>query len=136
LRPEDNIAPYRLEMGKTVNGVKLARLWQPIVAELIEQDMAQSPGAPFVLNLASLEYSEATQKSPFPIFTAKFLEERQGSLKTVAVNAKRARGAMARWAVQSAIKTPEEAKDFSGLGYKHAPSLSSERELFFVKKES
>ena len=71
-----------------------------------------------------------------PIVDVQFLEPGpQGKLRTVAVNAKRARGAFA--AAGLAIENPvvEDLYDICVRGYEFDQELSTEQKLVFVKRD-
>ncbi|HMQ39616.1 MAG TPA: YaaA family protein, partial [Micropruina sp.] len=64
LRPLDLIQPYRLEMGiplATDRGNSLYAYWGSIITDLLRDDLAASPGADVVVNLASEEYAKSVR---------------------------------------------------------------------------
>ena len=64
LRPLDLMQPYRLEMGtklRTHRGDTLYDYWGGAITDLVNADLAQSPGPDLVINLASNEYFRAVQ---------------------------------------------------------------------------
>ena len=64
-----------------------------------------------------------------PIF-----QERKGSeFKVIGINAKRARGLMARFIIKNKILKVDELKHFSSAGYKFNEKLSSQNTLIFQK---
>ncbi|MCY4663745.1 MAG: peroxide stress protein YaaA, partial [Acidimicrobiaceae bacterium] len=59
LRPLDLMQPYRLEMGSrlaTDRGRDLYSYWGERITEMLNEDLAASPGPAVVVNLASHEY--------------------------------------------------------------------------------
>ena len=64
-----------------------------------------------------------------PIF-----QERKGSeFKVIGINAKRARGLMARFIIKNKILKVDKLKHFSSAGYKFNEKLSSQNTLIFQK---
>ena len=105
LRPLDLIQPYRLEMGTRLSnprGKNLYQFWGSRLVDSLNAEHAERPTAA-VLNLASNEYLKAVpikELTP-PLLTAVFQEIRDGQPKTIAFLAKKARGMMARFVVQT-----------------------------------
>jgi cytoplasmic iron level regulating protein YaaA (DUF328/UPF0246 family) len=137
LRPLDRIPPYRLEMGTrldTSRGTNLYEFWGDRLVESINAEHAERP-VTAVLNLASNEYIKAVPVKLLdpPMVTAVFQESRDGQLKTIAFNAKKARGLMARFVVQNRIEEPEELKGFAEEGYGFRPDLSTDDRFVFTR---
>nr|MDJ0858453.1 peroxide stress protein YaaA [Dinoroseobacter sp.] len=84
---------------------------------------------------ASQEYFGAVDlKALRPaVITPTFLEDRDGTSKTVSFFAKKARGAMARFIVQNRITSPEGLMDFTSGGYRFDPMRSAEATPVFVR---
>ena len=138
LKPMDMMQPYRLEMGsklKTTKGTNLYQFWGDEITELIKQDLKESSGEQFILNLASNEYFKAVNKKKIkaPIINVDFREERDEQLKFISYNAKRARGRMARYAIDHQIENREQVKSFDYDGYSFMEELSTESNFMFVK---
>lgn len=138
LKPMDMMQPYRLEMGsklKTTKGTNLYQFWGDEITELINQDLKESSGEQFILNLASNEYFKAVNKKKIkaPIINVDFREERDEQLKFISYNAKRARGRMARYAIDHQIENREQVKSFDYDGYSFMEELSTESNFMFVK---
>ena len=53
-----------------------------------------------------------------------FEDYKGGAYKVISFHAKRARGLMARYAIEHRITTPEGLKHFDSEGYAHAPEVS------------
>jgi cytoplasmic iron level regulating protein YaaA (DUF328/UPF0246 family) len=133
LRPYDGISPYRLEMGYKLPDSKytnLYRFWGASVAD-------QLPKTGTIVNLAAGEYSRVVldHVDPRRVITPRFLtvNPKTGAPGFVAVHAKIARGAFARWLITTRIK-PNSAQllDFAELGYRFDPANSGEHEPCFV----
>jgi cytoplasmic iron level regulating protein YaaA (DUF328/UPF0246 family) len=134
LRPFDLIQPYRLEMKtplKTARGKNLYEFWGRFLTDYFNTRYMDN----IIINLASQEYSKAIINRHFKLraITPFFKEEQDGELKTVAIYAKKARGAMARYIIRNKIKQPSKLKLFEGEGYKFNAELSSDIEWVFTR---
>lgn len=129
LRPLDSIQPYRLEMGTswaiTPKQKNLYNYWKSTVTERLKEDIAEVD-AKFILNLASQEYSKAVdfKSIDLPLISPDFKEERGDKFQMISFFAKKARGLMAKYAIENRIKDPEELKAFDAEGYHFNESLS------------
>jgi hypothetical protein len=137
LRPLDLMRPYRLEMGtklRTGRRKNLYEFWGDKITELINADLAETKGD-VVLNLASQEYFKSVNKQKLEgrLVTAHFKENRNGQLKVISFNAKKARGAMAGLVIKHRITDPEELKELTPEGYHYSPEHSGADEMVFVK---
>jgi len=137
LRPMDLMHPYRLEMGtplKVKRKKNLYEFWGDEITDLINQDLKQS-GSSYIVNLASQEYFHAVNQQALKgqLLTVHFKENRNGVLKVISFNAKKARGAMARQIVLGRITQPEELKELEIEGYVFSPSHSTDDNYLFVK---
>ena len=137
LRPLDRIQPYRLEMGTRLDnsrGSNLYEFWDDRLVESLNAEHAERP-VKAVLNLASNEYVKAVPVKRLvpPMVTAVFQESRDGRLKTIAFNAKKARGLMARFVIQNRVEEPGELKAFAEEGYGFRPDLSTDDRMFFTR---
>ncbi len=142
LRPLDLIAPYRLEMGTrlaTPAGDGLYAYWRDRVTALLAEDLAESPGPPVLLNLASTEYFGVvdTEALGAKVISPRFLDAPQSDptqLKVISFSAKRARGAIASWLVRERIRSPRKLPEFTGLGYAYDADRSTSAEPTFVRR--
>ncbi|MEO1452799.1 MAG: peroxide stress protein YaaA [Pseudomonadota bacterium] len=137
LRPRDAIQPYRLEMGsrlKTRRGASLYDFWGKEIAKSLRAD-AGAVGAQALVNCASQEYfgAVAVEALGLDVITPVFLEERDGTAKTVSFFAKKARGAMARFVVERRLTDPAGLRDFDTGGYAYDPARSSATSPVFVR---
>jgi uncharacterized protein len=135
LRPLDWMQPYRLEMGTrlvTPRGKNLYQFWGTQIADYLNQ-RAAADKTPVVVNLASEEYFKAVdRRALLPRVVNCAFEERKGDgYKIVSFYAKRARGLMARYAVNHRLTRVEQLKDFAEEGYRFAPSVSEPDRLVF-----
>lgn len=144
-RPYDAICPYRLEMGYTFPNPEFSNLydyWGDSIASCISKQS-------LVINLASEEFSKTI--TPFfheaNIVAPRFLTInpktsasknsngmplKRREPKFVAVHAKIARGAFARWLITSRVNTAPAFTGFSDLGYRFNKKLSSSKSPTFV----
>ena len=139
LRPLDAIQPYRLEMGtrlKTRRGATLYDFWGPRVAEALDRAV-QGQKDKTVVNCASGEYFGAVDRKALkaPVVACRFLEEQDGEARILSFFAKRARGAMARFAIDNRIDRAADLKAFGRDGYVFQPHLSSDDELTFSRPQ-
>lgn len=138
LRPYDGMYPYRLEMGtklKTDAGANLYAYWGERLARQLDEDAEQSGGERILLNLASVEYFTAVErgKPRTPVIHAEFKEIRDGKIRVIALNAKRARGMMAAYVIRNAITSLNGVRGFDEGGYAYRDDLSQENRLVFVR---
>lgn len=135
LRPLDLMQPYRLEMGTrlaTEQGRDLYAFWGTQIADYLNKRLRVDT-SPVVINLASQEYFKAvaTRTLKARVVECVFLENRNGQYKTISFMAKRARGLMARFAIQSRAAQPEHLRAFNAEGYAfHAAGSTPERMVF------
>jgi cytoplasmic iron level regulating protein YaaA (DUF328/UPF0246 family) len=139
LRPLDAIQPYRLEMGtrlKTRRGHSLYDFWGGRIAEALNE-AAQGHKDRTLVNAASGEYFGAVDRKALklPVVTVKFLEEKDGEARMISFFAKKARGLLARYAIDHRIDRAADLKGFDSEGYRLAPHLSTEEELTFSRPQ-
>lgn len=135
LRPLDWMQPYRLEMGTALPnavGPNLYHYWADVIAPHLNR-VLRKDRTPVVINLASQEYFKAvdTRQLKARVVDCVFQEYRAGSYKIISFMAKRARGLMARYAVQRRISTPEGLQGFDLEGYAFDASASGPQRLVF-----
>lgn len=122
LRPLDLMQPYRLEMGTRLSnprGKDLYAWWDGRVTEALNADLQQlKVDAPVLVNCASAEYFKAVRPARLkarlvtPVF-----QDWKGGWKIVSFHAKRARGLMARYAIDHRVDEVEALKEFDREGY-------------------
>ena len=138
LRPLDLLQPYRLEMGtrlETPQGSNLYQFWGSALAQHLNQRL-RADTSPVVVNLASQEYFKAVDRKTLkaPVVECVFEDYKGGAYKVISFHAKRARGLMARYAIEHRITTPEGLKHFDSEGYAYAPETSGLERLVFRRK--
>jgi cytoplasmic iron level regulating protein YaaA (DUF328/UPF0246 family) len=139
LRPLDAIQPYRLEMGtrlKTRRGQTLYDFWGPRIAQKLNE-AALGQKDPTLVNCASSEYFAAVDRKALklPVLTCRFLEEKDGEARMISFFAKKARGLLARWAIEHRTERAAELKGFDLEGYRFVPTLSSDDEFTFARPQ-
>jgi cytoplasmic iron level regulating protein YaaA (DUF328/UPF0246 family) len=137
LRPMDAIQPYRLEMGsrlKTRRGNSLYAYWGDMLAKDLNRQ-GDEIGARELVNCASQEYFGAVDLKALKlrVVTPVFLEEKNGTAKTVSFFAKRARGAMARFMITEQVRDAEALKAFDLDGYAYRAEQSDEDRMVFSR---
>jgi cytoplasmic iron level regulating protein YaaA (DUF328/UPF0246 family) len=139
LRPLDAIQPYRLEMGtrlKTRRGHSLYDFWGDKIAAALNE-AAQGHKDKTLVNCASGEYFGAVDRQALKLslVSCRFLEEKDGEARIISFFAKKARGLMARYAIDNRIERAQDLKGFDAAGYRFAPELSSDEEFTFIRPQ-
>lgn len=135
LRPLDRMQPYRLEMGTRLanpRGASLYDYWGDRLALHLNK-LARGEQAPVIVNLASQEYFRAADRKALKprVVDCQFEDWKNGEYKIISFFAKRARGLMARYAIQQRLETPEGLNAFDLDGYRLAPEVSAADRLVF-----
>ena len=139
LRPLDAIQPYRLEMGariKTRRGQSLYDFWGPQVAETLDAALVGHKQR-VVINCASQEYFGAVDRAALkaPVISCRFLEEKDGEARIMSFFAKKARGMMARFAIDNRLEKPADLKAFDREGYRFVAGQSTDSEFTFSRPQ-
>ena len=138
LRPWDAYSPVRLEMGQAWSPDpafgSMHSYWKDVLPSLVQTHM-KAHGHGHILNLASAEYSQTALRGMAKehIITCQFLEERNGSHRSISAFAKAARGAMARFVLLEEICSKEGLQQFQGLGYAFNAKKSEKNLLVFTR---
>jgi cytoplasmic iron level regulating protein YaaA (DUF328/UPF0246 family) len=135
LRPLDLMLPYRLEMGTRVanaRGRDLYAFWGEKLAKALS-DTLDRHAHPVLVNLASDEYFKAVAPKAMRhrVVQPVFQERRGEAWKIISFSAKRARGAMARYAIDLRIDDPEGLKGFDRDGYRFDARASDANRWYF-----
>ncbi len=139
LRPLDLMQPYRLEMAHKVavgGSANLYDFWRDRITGELNAGFGADE-SPVLVNMASAEYFKVIKKNKLQakILTITFQQEKEGKVKTIAIYAKRARGAMVDFIMRNKLAKPEELLTFCSDGYSFAPELSrGDTEWVFIKK--
>lgn len=135
LKPLDLIQPYRLEMGTSLAiGTKknLYEFWKKPITDALNKEL--SKGELFI-NLASNEYFSAvdTKALKVPVITPEFKDYKDGKLKMISFFAKKARGLMVRYIIDTKAETIDDLKKFNYEGYAFDANLSKGNKLVFTR---
>jgi cytoplasmic iron level regulating protein YaaA (DUF328/UPF0246 family) len=135
LRPLDLLQPYRLEMGtalKTAGAKDLYGYWGDTVAEHLNTLQADED-KPVVVNLASQEYSRVALRPALRarVVECVFEEVRDGEPRIISFFAKKARGLMARYAIQQRVRSVKALQAFDAEGYAFDKAASTADRLVF-----
>lgn len=142
LRPLDRLQPYRLEMGTALanaRGRDLYAWWGDTVATYLNDRLNTAPSRTIV-NLASIEYARvALSPALRPALNARvvdcvFEDWKDGRYKIISFFAKRARGLMARHAVQARVRSVKALERFNSDGYALDRSASEADRLVFRRR--
>lgn len=138
LRPLDLMQPYRLEMGTRLanaHGKDLYAFWGDEITQALNEALAAA-GATALVNLASEEYFKSVRPRllDVPVITPVFEDWKGGRYKIISFFAKRARGLMARYAIEHKITKPEKLKAFDVDGYAFDPEASAEATWVFRRR--
>jgi uncharacterized protein len=139
LRPLDGIQPYRLEMGvriKTRRGASLYDFWGGRIAKALNE-AAEGQGDQTLVNCASNEYFGAVDARTLklPVVTCRFLEEKDGQARMISFYAKKARGLLARYAIDHRIDRAEALKGFDVAGYRFQAKESDDHAWTFCRPQ-
>ncbi len=136
LRPLDLIQPYRLEMGTPLSVDRKKNLYVFWKKQLTQTLNAELENGALFLNLASVEYFKAIdeKKLKVPVISPIFKDFKNGELKIISFFAKKARGSMARFAIDNNVKTLDELKGFDYEGYGYSEKYTEkEHEPVFIR---
>lgn len=138
LRPMDLMQPYRLEMGTrlpTKRGKDLYAFWGDEITLALNKALAAA-NADALVNLASEEYFRSVKPAllEVPVVTPVFEDWKDGRYKIISFFAKRARGLMARYAIEHKLKDPEALKAFDSDGYAFDAKASHDGHWVFRRR--
>lgn len=123
LRPYDAVIPYRLEAGYRLPDEPYNNLYTYWADRILSEIKGDD-----ILDLTSKEYGKLiapyvnTQRIVTPIFLTRMAG---GEPTFIAVHAKIARGAFARWIIKRGINSLEGIEAFDDLGYRYNPNRST-----------
>lgn len=135
LKPLDLIQPYRLEMGTDIpigEEKNLYGFWKKKLTAALNKELKKGE---LFLNLASNEYASAIDFKALkvPVITADFLDMKDGKLKMISFFAKKARGMMVRYIIDTDAKSLDDLKGFNYEGYRFEANLSKPNQLVFTR---
>jgi cytoplasmic iron level regulating protein YaaA (DUF328/UPF0246 family) len=140
LRPLDLLQPYRLEMKTrfaNARGKDLYAFWGERITQALNAQLKKNAGAARVLvNCASGEYFKSVKPRLLdaPVITPVFEDWKGGRYKIISFHAKRARGLMARFAVENRLDVPEQLKGFDTEGYAFDAEASNDSTYVFRRR--
>jgi cytoplasmic iron level regulating protein YaaA (DUF328/UPF0246 family) len=135
LKPLDLMQPYRLEMGTSMaigTNKNLYEFWKKTITETLNNELSTDE---LFINLASNEYFSAvdTKALKVPIITPEFKDYKDGKLKIISFFAKKARGLMVRYIIDTNAETLDDIKGFNYEGYAFDANLSKGNSLVFTR---
>ena len=135
LKPLDLMQAYRLEMGTKLpigGSNNLYDFWKSTVTASLNKELKK--GELFV-NLASNEYFSVvdTKALKVPVITPDFKDYKDGKLKMISFFAKKARGMMVRYIIDTNAETIDDLKGFNYEGYQFDANLSKGNNLIFTR---
>ncbi|NGY38280.1 peroxide stress protein YaaA [Flavobacterium sp. XN-5] len=135
LKPLDLIQAYRLEMGTKLpigDDKNLYEFWKSKVTKALNKELKKDE---LFVNLASNEYFSAvdTKALKVPVITPDFKDYKDGKLKIISFFAKKARGMMVRYIIDTEAKTVDDLKGFNYDGYQFDATLSKGNHLVFTR---
>ena len=135
LKPLDLIQAYRLEMGTSMpigSKKNLYEFWKKKVTQALNSELEKDE---LFVNLASNEYFSAvdTKTLKVPVITPEFKDYKDGKLKMISFFAKKARGLMVRYIIDTNAETIEDLKQFNYDGYAFDANLSKGNTLVFTR---
>lgn len=134
LKPLDLIQPYRLEMGtklKVGRKKNLYEFWKESLTNHLNSELENDE---LFVNLASNEYFGAIdeKKLKVPVITPIFKDWKNDKLKVISFFAKKARGSMVRYILDTDAKTLEDIRSFNYDDYEfsRAHTLKENQPVF------
>ncbi|WP_062059909.1 peroxide stress protein YaaA [Aquimarina longa] len=136
LKPLDLMQPYRLEMGtklKVGRKDNLYEFWKKTITQQLNGELQEGE---LFINLASNEYFSVIDKKTLkvPVITPQFKDWKGDKLKMISFFAKKARGMMVRYIIDTGAETVEDLKGFNYEGYGFSEEYTTKaNELVFVR---
>jgi uncharacterized protein len=121
---------YRLEMGTKLPIAEHRNLydfWKNNLTKSLNKELKKGE---LFINLASNEYFSAidTKTLKVPVFTPEFKDYKDGDLKIISFFAKKARGLMVRYIIDTNAETVDDYE-----GYQFDANLSKGNHLIFTR---
>ncbi len=135
LKPLDLMQAYRLEMGTSLpigKNKNLYTFWKSTITKSLNSELQKGD---LFINLASNEYFSAVDVKSLkvPVITPEFKDYKDGKLKMISFFAKKARGLMVRFIIDTHAETLEDLKGFNYEGYAFDANLSKGNTLVFTR---
>jgi hypothetical protein len=135
LKPLDLMQAYRLEMGTSIaigTYKNLYAFWKKKITASLNDELEKDE---LFVNLASNEYFSAvdTKSLKVPVITPEFKDYKDGKLKVISFFAKKARGMMVRFIIDTNADNLDDLKAFNYDGYAFDATLSEGNTLVFTR---
>ena len=135
LKPLDLMQAYRLEMGTSLpigKSKNLYEFWKKTITKQLNSELKKGE---LFINLASNEYFSAVDAKALkvPVITPEFKDYKDGNLKMISFFAKKARGMMVRYIIDTNAETIDDLKGFNYEGYAFDANLSKGNTLVFTR---
>ncbi|MFD0798129.1 peroxide stress protein YaaA [Maribacter chungangensis] len=136
LRPLDLMQPYRLEMGTSLPVAKSKNLyeyWKKRITDHLNSELEENE---LFVNLASNEYFGAvdTKALKVPVIAPVFKDWKNDKLKIISFFAKKARGSMVRYIIDSNARTLDDIRGFNLDEYQYSKEHTlKENEPVFIR---
>jgi cytoplasmic iron level regulating protein YaaA (DUF328/UPF0246 family) len=135
LKPLDLMQPYRLEMGTKLSideSKNLYEFWKKNITNSLNKELKKDE---LFINLASNEYFSAVDVKALkvPVITPEFKDYKDGKLKIISFFAKKARGLMVRYIIDTNAQSIDDLKGFNYEGYQFDANLSKGNNLVFTR---
>jgi cytoplasmic iron level regulating protein YaaA (DUF328/UPF0246 family) len=135
LKPLDLMQPYRLEMGTKLpigERKNLYEFWKKTITNSLNKELKKDE---LFINLASNEYFSAVDLKGLkvPVITPEFKDYKDGKLKIISFFAKKARGLMVRYIIDTNAQSIDDLKGFNYEGYQFDANLSKGNNLVFTR---
>lgn len=135
LKPLDLMQAYRLEMGTKLpigEQKNLYEFWKTTITKALNKELENDE---LFVNLASNEYFSAVDSKALkvPVITPDFKDYKDGKLKIISFFAKKARGMMVRYIIDTNAETIDDLKGFNYDGYQFDANLSKGNNLIFTR---
>jgi len=133
-----------LEMGTRLanaRGHDLYAYWGDDVANYLNSRLpprrSRTSGEPLIVNLASQEYFKVADRQALKarVVECVFEDWKNGRYKIISFFAKRARGLMARHAIEQRAGNVEDLKNFAADGYAYDARASEPDRLLFRRRQ-
>jgi len=131
LKPLDLIQPYRLEMGTKfgIEGHKtLYSYWKDDLTKFLKTELIDSE---IVVNLASKEYSDAINFDALEskVITPIFKDFKNGKFKIISFFAKKARGLMSKFLIESTAMDYNDILKFDLANYNYSQEHTNDNSM-------
>jgi cytoplasmic iron level regulating protein YaaA (DUF328/UPF0246 family) len=119
----------KLAIGESDN---LYQFWKKSITKELNNELKEDE---LFVNLASAEYFSAVDVKALkvPVITPDFKDYKNGKLKIISFFAKKARGLMVRYILDTNAQTIDDLKGFNYDGYQFDANLSQGNHLVFTR---